>query len=298
MITVTEQRVVVTVEETVVRLTVTPTVVSIGVSPGVTSFLGLFDTPDTYVGQSLKVARVNVGETALEFVTPSAGGVTDHGALTGLADDDHGQYHTDARGDARYWALSTDLATQVELDAEATARAGSDSTNATAIAAEASTRASADTTLQTNITNEAAARASADTTNANAISAEVAARIAADALLAPLASPSLTGTPTAPTAAAGTDTTQLATTGFVQQELGAVFGYNANNLDDGATAANVIYVGLDDKNGAWWLKKCDFSTAPATISHATITNNGATATYAAAWTARASLIYGRYDQAF
>lgn len=30
------------------------------------------------------------------------GGVTDHGALTGLTDDDHPQYHTDARGDARY----------------------------------------------------------------------------------------------------------------------------------------------------------------------------------------------------
>lgn len=31
------------------------------------------------------------------------GGVTDHGALTGLADDDHPQYHNDARGDARYY---------------------------------------------------------------------------------------------------------------------------------------------------------------------------------------------------
>jgi len=29
-------------------------------------------------------------------------GVTDHGALTGLADDDHAQYHNDTRGDARY----------------------------------------------------------------------------------------------------------------------------------------------------------------------------------------------------
>ncbi len=29
-------------------------------------------------------------------------GVTDHGLLTGRADDDHLQYHTDARGDARY----------------------------------------------------------------------------------------------------------------------------------------------------------------------------------------------------
>lgn len=36
---------------------------------------------------------------------------------------------------------------------------------------------------------------------------------------APLASPSLTGTPTAPTAAVGTNTTQLATTAFVSSEI-------------------------------------------------------------------------------
>src|SRR5690606_4628217 len=30
-------------------------------------------------------------------------GVTDHGLLTGLADDDHPQYHNDTRGDARYY---------------------------------------------------------------------------------------------------------------------------------------------------------------------------------------------------
>lgn len=44
--------------------------------------------------------------------------------------------------------------------------------------------------------------------------ANVKAEIAGDK--APLASPALTGTPTAPTAAVGTDTTQLATTAFVQ----------------------------------------------------------------------------------
>jgi len=32
--------------------------------------------------------------------------VTDHGILTGLTDDDHSQYHTDARGDARYSVLA------------------------------------------------------------------------------------------------------------------------------------------------------------------------------------------------
>lgn len=33
-------------------------------------------------------------------------GVTDHGDLTGLGDDDHTQYHTNARGDARYVRLT------------------------------------------------------------------------------------------------------------------------------------------------------------------------------------------------
>lgn len=44
---------------------------------------------------------------------------------------------------------------------------------------------------------------------------ETSARIAADNLLAPLASPALTGMPTSPTAAPGTNTTQVGTTAFV-----------------------------------------------------------------------------------
>ena len=36
-------------------------------------------------------------------VTGGGGGVTDHGLLTGLLDDDHTQYHNDTRGDARYY---------------------------------------------------------------------------------------------------------------------------------------------------------------------------------------------------
>ena len=41
-----------------------------------------------------------------DAVSGGGGGVTDHGALTGLWDDDHTQYHTDARGDARYYTKS------------------------------------------------------------------------------------------------------------------------------------------------------------------------------------------------
>jgi hypothetical protein len=49
----------------------------------------------------------------------SSGGVTDHGALTGLLDDDHTQYHTDARaatwGDARYPPLARTISTTPPL---------------------------------------------------------------------------------------------------------------------------------------------------------------------------------------
>lgn len=48
-----------------------------------------------------------------------SGGVADHGALTGLGDDDHTQYHTDARGDARYY-------TQAQIDAAGYLTAESD----------------------------------------------------------------------------------------------------------------------------------------------------------------------------
>lgn len=41
---------------------------------------------------------------------------------------------------------------------------------------------------------------------------------------APLVSPSLSGVPTAPTASAGTNTTQIATTAFVQEALSGVSG--------------------------------------------------------------------------
>lgn len=54
--------------------------------------------------------RLRIGNTedrldVLESTPDSVSGATDHGALTGLADDDHTQYHNNARGDARYSKL-------------------------------------------------------------------------------------------------------------------------------------------------------------------------------------------------
>ena len=48
---------------------------------------------------------------------------------------------------------------------------------------------------------------------------------------APLASPTLTGTPAAPTAAADTNTTQIATTAYVQTELGAISSDSLSDAD-------------------------------------------------------------------
>lgn len=53
----------------------------------------------------------------------AAGGVTDHGALSGLADDDHTQYHTDTRGDARYSLLAHNHAGTYEPSGEVAAHA-------------------------------------------------------------------------------------------------------------------------------------------------------------------------------
>lgn len=47
--------------------------------------------------------ELSPGATAALAGLGGGGGTSDHGALTGLGDDDHTQYHNDARGDARYY---------------------------------------------------------------------------------------------------------------------------------------------------------------------------------------------------
>ena len=82
------------------------------------AWLGTRSTSDLPEGSNL-YNRVPAGGTAgqvlekidgtdynLQWATPSTG-VTDHGALTGLTDDDHTQYHTDAR--ATTWLGTKDL---------------------------------------------------------------------------------------------------------------------------------------------------------------------------------------------
>lgn len=94
-----------------------------------------------------------------------------------------------------------------------------------------------------------------------------------DALLAakaPLASPGFTGTPTAPTAAPATSTTQIATTAFVQDALSglgtgdmAKSVYDANNngkVDSAESADAVAWTGVTGKPSSF---------PPATHTHPT-----------------------------
>ncbi|HPM21595.1 MAG TPA: hypothetical protein PLY35_10170, partial [Thermotogota bacterium] len=77
----------------------------------VASFLDLIDTPDSF-GTSGQFVAVNAAGNGLIFSDSgggSASGVSDHGLLSGLGDDDHPHYFNQTRGDARYQLKDADL---------------------------------------------------------------------------------------------------------------------------------------------------------------------------------------------
>lgn len=68
---------------------------------------------------------------------------------------------------------------------------------------------------------------------------------------APLASPSFTGTPTAPTASAGTNTTQIATTAFVQSAAYTHPTTAGNKHIPAGGSANQVLVYSADGTAVW-----------------------------------------------
>jgi hypothetical protein len=71
--------------------------------------------------------------------------------------------------------------------------------------------------------------------------------------------------------------------------------FGANNVEE--ASATVTYVGKEMTDGTWVVQKIDTSSGTA-ITWATETNNSGTTSYSTAWTNRASLTYGLYNQAF
>lgn len=78
-----------------------------------------------------------------------------------------------------------------------------------------------------------------------------------------------------------------------------VASYQVNDMDDGDTATDVLYVGLETSGAAWCVFKFDETTsALPTKQYATVTNNSGTTTYSTAWTGRAALTFADYSVAF
>lgn len=79
------------------------------------------------------------------------------------------------------------------------------------------------------------------------------------------------------------------------QAATAQAAFGNNNVD--TASATITYVGKSDKDGVWVVQMIDTSSGVA-IGWASVTNNPSQITYASAWTNRATLTYGRYDEAF
>lgn len=99
---------------------------------------------------------------------------------------------------------------------------------------------------------------------------------------APLASPTFTGVPAAPTATTGTNTTQIATTAFVQQEIGALGGGTVTSFETrtGAVVSAAGDYDVSEVTGAAPLASPTFTGVPAAPTAAPGTNTTQIATTA------------------
>jgi hypothetical protein len=149
-----------------------------------------------------------------EAQTP-ASGVTDHGLLTGLADDDHTQYHNDARGDARYY-------TQTQL-------------NTGQLDTRYYTESEVNTLLSTNATNDRA--------RANHTGTQLASTISdfAASVLATL----LTGVSFATNAAILATDSVLIAFGKIQAQINGHFGVGGSTHPNATTSVSGFMSGAD-----------------------------------------------------
>lgn len=72
--------------------------------------------------------------------------------------------------------------------------------------------------------------------------------------------------------------------------------FSTNEIDQ--STATTTYIGTEDKDGAYLIKKIDTSSGTV-FTYASIALNPSVTTYAIAWAARATtLVYGTFNQAF
>jgi len=127
------------------------------------------------------IAATTVQGALEEMLAEAGGGVTDHGALTGLADDDHPQYVLHTEGDATYQPLDSDLTSIAALTTTAFGRGLLELANQAALLAAAGAAAASHVHAGEDITSGtvADARIAATITRDSELTAAISAHEAA-----------------------------------------------------------------------------------------------------------------------
>ena len=73
-------------------------------------------------------------------------------------------------------------------------------------------------------------------------------------------------------------------------------GFNINDIEELNTGTS--YLGFEDSDGNWFVRKIDESASPATHQYAALSNNSTRTTYSLGWTNRATLTYADYSVVF
>jgi hypothetical protein len=216
-------------------------------SDDTTNIHGIADTSALITTGSLPNALSTTLQTVANNLSQA---ISDHNADTsdvhGIANTNAIVYTTDSRlSDERTPSSSSVTASKIASDAVETGKIANAAVTAAKLAtdsvetAKIANGAVTDAKLANNIAQSHIANLTTDL-------GLLASQASVD-LKAPLASPALTGTPTAPTANTATNTTQIATTAFVQQEI-SILTTGApgllNTLDELAAALG------DDENFA------------------------------------------------
>ena len=174
--------------------------------------------------------------TAAALAVPASGdaaaGEVVKGSDTRLTNARTPSAHTHAQSEVT--GLEAAIAAKQALDATLTALAALDSTAGLLeqTGADAFTKRLLGVAASTSIPTRADADARYAAAAHTHAQSDVTSLVSDLALKAPLASPALTGTPTAPTAAAATNTTQIASTAFVTAAVAAVGGVSDGDKGD------------------------------------------------------------------
>jgi hypothetical protein len=75
----------------------------------------------------------------------------------------------------------------------------------------------------------------------------------------------------------------------------ALSAYATNAIDE--ASATLVYICKIGADGAWLILKIDSSSNPNSLTYASVLNNPTVTDYDSAFTNRASLTYGKYNQA-